>query len=174
MAYILNSGFKPLGCTPLQQMKDGLKVQLRAQNLMMIIYQNREWIFLEVVLLNYTKNDFFIDILYIELFPDNQVSWWSHTLWFWNTIGPFLTTRLIIDKTTIPLADVAIHHLLALEVYDTFSLSFFEKFYLIHFLNFTMAGSYVLKRSIRTLNIENAVMENYTALMRTLPDSPRV
>ncbi|PKC03496.1 hypothetical protein RhiirA5_401909 [Rhizophagus irregularis] len=35
------------------------------------------------------------------------------------------------------------------------------------------AGSYVLKRSTRTLNIENATMENYTASMRTLPNSPQ-
>ncbi|UZO21794.1 uncharacterized protein OCT59_014179 [Rhizophagus irregularis] len=83
-------------------------------------------------------------------------------------------TGLVIDKTTIPLAEVAIHHLLALEVYDMFSLSLFEKFCLIHFLNFIMAGSYVLKRSTRTLNIENATMENYTASMRTLPNSPQV
>ncbi|CAG8487611.1 259_t:CDS:10 [Acaulospora morrowiae] len=69
---ILSSEFKPLGCTPLQQKKDKLKVQLKG------LISNWKY-----------------DGLYR--------SW------------PFLTTKLVVDKATIPLVEFAISHFVALE-----------------------------------------------------------
>lgn len=98
---ILNSEIKPLGYTPLQWRKDSLKVQLNARK---SINQQLETkggpgeagIFLNMGDL---MESFFMDLQYDGLYR----SW------------PFLTTRLVIDKTTIPLAESAIGHLVALE-----------------------------------------------------------
>ncbi|CAI2194673.1 9706_t:CDS:2, partial [Funneliformis geosporum] len=89
---ILNSEFKPLGCTPLQRGKDRVKVQLRARKSVnqQLLSKGGPGDLME---------SYFMDLEYDGLYR----SW------------PFLTTRLVIDKTTIPLAGVAIHHLLALE-----------------------------------------------------------
>ncbi|CAG8585572.1 14661_t:CDS:2 [Acaulospora colombiana] len=98
---ILNSEIKPLGYTPLQRMNDSLKVQLTARK---SINQQLETkggpgeagIFLNMGDL---MESFFMDLQYDGIYR----SW------------PFLTTRLVIDKTTLPLAESAIGHLVALE-----------------------------------------------------------
>ncbi|CAG8648657.1 8785_t:CDS:2, partial [Ambispora leptoticha] len=90
---ILNSKYKPLGSTPLQRMKDRLKVQLRARKSINQQLQSKGGPGEAVILLNVIQ--------------------WNLTLWI--SIIPFLTTRLVVDKTMIPLAGVAIHHLVSLE-----------------------------------------------------------
>ncbi|GET62732.1 hypothetical protein GLOIN_2v1700036 [Rhizophagus irregularis DAOM 181602=DAOM 197198] len=108
---ILNSEFKPLGYTSLQREKDRIKNSKISQST--ITKQGRSRasdkasIFL--ILVSDLMESYFMDLEYDSLYR----SW------------PFFTTKLVIDKTTIPLAGIAIHHLLALEVYDSFSLSEF-------------------------------------------------
>ncbi|CAI2194260.1 9813_t:CDS:10 [Funneliformis geosporum] len=94
---ILNSEIKPSGFTSLQGQKDKLKVQLRARksiNQLIRAKGGPE----EVVLLT-NQESHIMDLRYDGLYR----SW------------PFLTTRLIKDKTTIPLMESNIRHLKALE-----------------------------------------------------------
>ncbi|RUS29736.1 hypothetical protein BC938DRAFT_480302 [Jimgerdemannia flammicorona] len=98
---ILASEIKPLGYTPLQQRKDNLKVQLQArksinQQLLTKGGPGEAALFINMGAL---MESFFMDLKYDGLYR----SW------------PFLTTRLVIDKTTIPLAEFAISHAMALE-----------------------------------------------------------
>ncbi|CAG8726368.1 8544_t:CDS:2, partial [Cetraspora pellucida] len=98
---ILNSEFKPLGCTPLQRKKDRLKVLLKARK---SINQQLEskgdpgeaGIFLNMGDL---MESFLMDLKYDGLYRS-----WS-----------FFTTKLVIDQTTIPLAEASITHMIALE-----------------------------------------------------------
>src|SRR6185312_4609110 len=47
---------------------------------------------------------------------------------------PFFTTKLVIDQTTIPLAEASITHMVALEVYYILSSSFIISIFLITFI----------------------------------------
>ncbi|CAG8674515.1 10004_t:CDS:2, partial [Paraglomus brasilianum] len=98
---ILNSEFKPLGSTPLQRMKDRLKAQSRARKSINQQLQSKGGPGKAVILLNMgdSMESYSMDLEYDGLYR----SW------------PFLTTRLVVDKTMIPLAGVAIHHLISLE-----------------------------------------------------------
>ncbi|CAG8473424.1 2223_t:CDS:10 [Paraglomus brasilianum] len=98
---ILISEIKPLGYTPLQQKKDNLKVQLQArksinQQLLTKGGPGEAAIFVNMGTL---MESYFMDLKYDGLYR----SW------------PFLTTRLVTDRTTIPLMEFAISHLMALE-----------------------------------------------------------
>ncbi|KAG9304596.1 hypothetical protein G9A89_020160 [Geosiphon pyriformis] len=98
---ILNSEFKPFGSTSLQRMKDRLKVQLRARKSINQQLQSKGGPGKAVIFLNAgdLMESYSMDLKYDGLYR----SW------------PFLTTRLVVDKTMLPLAGVAIHHLVSLE-----------------------------------------------------------
>ncbi|CAG8703677.1 11527_t:CDS:2, partial [Dentiscutata heterogama] len=98
---ILNSEIKPLGYTHLQRRKDSLKVQLNARKSINLQLETKGGPGEAGTFLNMgdLMESFFMDLQYDGLYR----SW------------PFLTTRLVIDKTTIPLAESAIGHLVALE-----------------------------------------------------------
>ncbi|GBB97779.1 hypothetical protein RclHR1_30640003 [Rhizophagus clarus] len=98
---ILNSEIKPLGHTPLQQKKDRLKVQLKARKSINLQLRTKRGPGEAGIFLNMgdLMESFFMDLQYDGLYR----SW------------PFLTTRLVTDKTTIPLAESAISHLVVLE-----------------------------------------------------------
>ncbi|CAG8651982.1 9246_t:CDS:10, partial [Acaulospora morrowiae] len=98
---ILNSEFKPVGCTPLQRKKDGLKVQLKARKSINQQLQRKGGPGEAVILLNMgdLMQSYFMDLKYDGLYCS-----WS-----------FLTTKMVIDKASIPLADFSIRHLVALE-----------------------------------------------------------
>ncbi|CAG8664513.1 6834_t:CDS:2, partial [Racocetra fulgida] len=100
---ILNSEFKPLGCTPLQEKMDRLKVQLKARKSINQQLQRKGGPGEAVMFLNIgnSMESFFMDLKCDGLYR----SW------------PFLTTKLVVDKSTIPLAEFAISHLMALEVF---------------------------------------------------------
>ncbi|RIA81845.1 hypothetical protein C1645_836293 [Glomus cerebriforme] len=82
---ILNSEIKPIGHTSLQQKKDRLKAQLKAQKL--------------INLQLHTKRgpEELIELFFMDLQYDGLYHLW-----------PFLTTRLVTNKITIPLAESAI------------------------------------------------------------------
>ncbi|CAG8485173.1 2405_t:CDS:2, partial [Acaulospora colombiana] len=92
---ILNSEFKPLGCTPLQQKKDRLKVQLKARKSINQQLESKGGPGEAGDLME----SFFMDLKYDGLYR----SW------------PFFTTKLVIDQITIPLAEASIIHMIALE-----------------------------------------------------------
>ncbi|GET59557.1 hypothetical protein GLOIN_2v1700036 [Rhizophagus irregularis DAOM 181602=DAOM 197198] len=98
---ILNSEIKPLGHTPLQQKKDRIKAQLKARKSINLQLRTKRGPGEAGIFLNMGElmESFFMDLQYDGLYR----SW------------PFLTTRLVTDKTTIPLAESAIGHLAALE-----------------------------------------------------------
>lgn len=98
---ILNSEIKPLGHTPLQRNQDKLKVQLKARKSINQQLNTKRGPGEAGIFLNMGElmESFFMDLKYDGLYR----SW------------PFLTTRLVTDKTTIPLAEFAISHLVALE-----------------------------------------------------------
>ncbi|RUS20972.1 hypothetical protein BC937DRAFT_93944 [Endogone sp. FLAS-F59071] len=98
---ILASEIKPLGYTQLQQRKDSLKVQLRARKSINQQLQTKGGPGEAAMFINMgaLMESFFMDLKYDGLYR----SW------------PFLTTRLVIDKPAIPLAEFAISHLMALE-----------------------------------------------------------
>ncbi|CAG8628322.1 698_t:CDS:2 [Ambispora leptoticha] len=98
---ILNSEFKPLGCTPLQRKKDKLKVQLKARKSINQQLKSKRGPGEAVMFLNMgdSMESFFMDLKYDGLYRS-----WS-----------FLTTKLVVDKATIPLAGFAISHFMALE-----------------------------------------------------------
>ncbi|GET67140.1 hypothetical protein GLOIN_2v833580 [Rhizophagus irregularis DAOM 181602=DAOM 197198] len=136
---ILNSEFKPLGNTPLQRMKDRLKAQLRARKSINQQLQNKGGPGEAVIFLNMgdLMESYSMDLKYDGLYR----SW------------PFLTTRLVVDKTMIPLAGVAIHHLVSLEE---------------HVERIAKDYKYRACRSGNTTPIEQM------SFMRKFPDSPQV
>ncbi|PKC01173.1 hypothetical protein RhiirA5_427127 [Rhizophagus irregularis] len=135
---ILNSEFKPLGNTLLQRMKDRLKAQLRAQKSINQQLQNKGGLGEAVIFLNMgdLMESYSMDLKYDGLYH----SW------------PFLTTRLVVDKTMIPLAGVAIHHLVSLEE---------------HVERIAKDYKYRACRSGNTTPIEQM------SFMRKFPDSPQ-
>ncbi|CAG8507266.1 7972_t:CDS:10, partial [Scutellospora calospora] len=98
---ILNSEFKPLGCTPLQEKKDRLKAHLKARKSINQQLEIKGGPGESVIFLNIgsSMESYFMDLKYDGLYRS-----WS-----------FLTTKLVVDKNTIPLAEFAISHLVALE-----------------------------------------------------------
>ncbi|CAB4480388.1 unnamed protein product [Rhizophagus irregularis] len=87
--------------TPLQQKKDRIKAQLKARKSINLQLRTKRGPGEAGIFLNMGElmESFFMDLQYDGLYR----SW------------PFLTTRLVTDKTTIPLAESAIGHLAALE-----------------------------------------------------------
>ncbi|CAI2182059.1 1548_t:CDS:2 [Funneliformis geosporum] len=98
---ILNSEIKPPGFTPLQGQKDKLKVQLRARKSINQLLRTKGGPD-ETVLL--TNQGDLVESHIMDLRYDGLYRSW-----------PFLTTRLIKDKTTIPLMESNIRHIKALE-----------------------------------------------------------
>ncbi|CAG8570243.1 908_t:CDS:10, partial [Cetraspora pellucida] len=98
---ILNSEFKPLGCTPLQEKKDRLKAHLKAHKSINQQLEQKGGSGESAIFLNIgsSMDSYFMDLKYDGLYHS-----WS-----------FLTTNLVIDKNTIPLAEFVISHLVALE-----------------------------------------------------------
>lgn len=98
---ILNSEIKPPGFTPLQQQKDRLKVQLRGRKSINQLLRTKGGPEETVMLTNQGDlvESYVMDLKYDGLYR----SW------------PFLTTRLVKDKTTIPLLESNIRHFMALE-----------------------------------------------------------
>ncbi|KAF0444853.1 hypothetical protein F8M41_003277 [Gigaspora margarita] len=98
---ILNSEFKPLGCTPLQEKMDRLKVQLKARKSINQQLQRKGGPGEAVMFLSIgnSMESFFMDLKCDGLYR----SW------------PFLTTKLVVGRSTIPLAEFAISHLMAFE-----------------------------------------------------------
>ncbi|CAG8579301.1 17787_t:CDS:10, partial [Cetraspora pellucida] len=99
----LCSEIKPIGCTPLQKKKDSIKVQLKGQKAI-----NQQLVSkggpCEVALL--TNFGDLVSSFIIDLKFDGLYRSWS-----------FRTTRLVIDYTTIPLAEYSLSHFAALEAY---------------------------------------------------------
>ncbi|CAG8747539.1 18528_t:CDS:10 [Dentiscutata erythropus] len=98
---ILNSEIKPPGFTPLQGQKDKLKVQLRARKSINQLLRTKGGPD-ETVLL--TNQGDLVESHIMDLKYDGLYRSW-----------PFLTTRLVKDKTTIPLMESNIRHMKALE-----------------------------------------------------------
>ncbi|CAG8648790.1 7293_t:CDS:2, partial [Paraglomus brasilianum] len=98
---ILNSEIKPPGFTPLQQQKDRLKVQLRGRKSINQLLRTKGGPEETAMLTNQGDlvESYVMDLKYDGLYR----SW------------PFLTTRLVKDKTTIPLLESNIRHFMALE-----------------------------------------------------------
>ncbi|PKK76049.1 hypothetical protein RhiirC2_772955 [Rhizophagus irregularis] len=120
-------------------MKDRLKVQLRARKSINQQLQNKGGLGEAVIFLNMgdLMESYSVDLKYDGLYH------------FW----PFLTTRLVVDKTMIPLAGVAIHHLVSLEE---------------HVERIAKDYKYRACRSGNTTLIEQM------SFMRKFPDSPQV
>ncbi|CAG8714722.1 15001_t:CDS:10 [Gigaspora margarita] len=95
------ANFKPLSCTPLQEKMDRLKVQLKARKSINQQLQRKGGPGEAVMFLSIgnSMESFFMDLKCDGLYR----SW------------PFLTTKLVVDKSTIPLAEFAISHLMAFE-----------------------------------------------------------
>ncbi|CAB5210896.1 unnamed protein product [Rhizophagus irregularis] len=119
-------------------MKDRLKAQLRAQKSINQQLQNKGGLGEAVIFLNMgdLMESYSMDLKYDGLYH----SW------------PFLTTRLVVDKTMIPLAGVAIHHLVSLEE---------------HVERIAKDYKYRACRSGNTTPIEQM------SFMRKFPDSPQ-
>ncbi|CAG8625731.1 10049_t:CDS:10, partial [Diversispora eburnea] len=98
---VLNSEIKPPGFTPLQQQKDKLKVQMRGRKSINQLLRTKGGPPETVLLINQGDlvESYVMDLKYDGLYR----SW------------PFLTTRLVKDKTTIPLLESNIRHFMALE-----------------------------------------------------------
>ncbi|CAG8517063.1 16143_t:CDS:2, partial [Acaulospora colombiana] len=107
---ILNSEFKSLGCTPLQRKKDRLKVQLKARKSINQQLESKGGPGEASIFLNMgdLMESFFMDLKYDGLYR------------YW----PFFTTKLVIDQTTIPLAEASITHMVALEKHGQFAENF--------------------------------------------------
>ncbi|RUP47589.1 hypothetical protein BC936DRAFT_145560 [Jimgerdemannia flammicorona] len=151
---ILASEIKPLGYTWLQQRRDNLKVQLRARKSINQQLQTKGGPGEAAMFTNMgaLMESFFMDLKYDGLYR----SW------------PFLTTRLVIDKTTIPLAEFAISHLMALEVYNSVRLEFAVTLYL---LTFERVGKIAENYKYRSNEFTPPAQMIY---MRELPDSPQL
>ncbi|POG59595.1 hypothetical protein GLOIN_2v833587 [Rhizophagus irregularis DAOM 181602=DAOM 197198] len=119
-------------------MKDRLKAQLRARKSINQQLQNKGGPGEAVIFLNMgdLMESYSMDLKYDGLYR----SW------------PFLTTRLVVDKTMIPLAGVAIHHLVSLEE---------------HVERIAKDYKYRACRSGNTTPIEQM------SFMRKFPDSPQ-
>ncbi|CAG8616941.1 2447_t:CDS:2 [Ambispora gerdemannii] len=98
---MLNSKSKPMGYTPLQRKNDSLKVQLRAQKSINQQMDSRGGPGEAATLLNMgdQMESFIMDLKFDGLYRS-----WS-----------FLTTKLVIDRASLPLAESAISHVVALE-----------------------------------------------------------
>ncbi|CAG8481469.1 4593_t:CDS:10, partial [Funneliformis caledonium] len=98
---ILNSEIKPLKCTPLQQKKDTVKTQLRARKSINMQLQRKGGPAEAGIFLNMGEwmETFFMDLKYDGLYR----SWLFHR------------TKLVVEKASIPLAEFAISHIIALE-----------------------------------------------------------
>ncbi|CAI2186768.1 7531_t:CDS:10 [Funneliformis geosporum] len=98
---ILNSEIKPLKCTPLQQKRDTVKAKLRARKSINLQLQRKGGPAEAGIFLNMGEwmESFFMDLKYDGLYR----SW------------PFITTKLPVEKVSIPLAEFAISHVIALE-----------------------------------------------------------
>lgn len=102
---VLNSEVKPLGFTPLQQLKDRIKVQLRARESInqMLITKGGP---LEATF--FTNAGDLVESFCMDLKFDGLYRSW-----------PFLTTRLVKDRITIPLLESNLRHFIALERHVT-------------------------------------------------------
>lgn len=98
---ILNSEIKPLKCTPLQQKKDTVKAQLRARKSINMQLQKKGGPAEAGIFLNMGEwmESFFMDLRYDGLYR----SWM------------FLRIKLVVEKASLPLAEFAISHVIALE-----------------------------------------------------------
>lgn len=98
---ILNSEIKPLKCTPLQQKKDTVKTQLRARKSINMQLERKGGPAEAGIFLNMGEwmETFFMDLKYDGLYR----SWLFHR------------TKLVVEKASIPLAEFAISHIIALE-----------------------------------------------------------
>ncbi|CAG8539507.1 13614_t:CDS:2 [Ambispora gerdemannii] len=98
---ILNSESKPIGFTPLQHKKDSIKVQLKACKSINQQMDSRGGPGEAAILLNMgdQTESFIMDLKFDGLYRS-----WS-----------FLTTKLVIDRASLPLAEFAISHIMALE-----------------------------------------------------------
>ncbi|CAI2189256.1 17994_t:CDS:2 [Funneliformis geosporum] len=97
----INSEIKPLGCTPLLRKKDSLKVQMEGRKSINQQLETKGGPSEVALLTNFGDliNSFIMDLKFDCLYRS-----WS-----------FRTTRLVIDHTTIPLAEYSLSHLAALE-----------------------------------------------------------
>ncbi|CAG8737662.1 1845_t:CDS:10, partial [Funneliformis caledonium] len=98
---ILNSEFKPLGCYPRQRYEEKLKAQLRGRKSINQQLQKKDGPGESAIFTNLGNlmESYFMDLKYDGIYRS------------WH----FLTTRLVVDKTTIPQCDFAISHMIALE-----------------------------------------------------------
>ncbi|RUP51960.1 hypothetical protein BC936DRAFT_144194 [Jimgerdemannia flammicorona] len=98
---VLNSETKPLGVTPFQQSNDRLKVHLRARKAINQLLEPKGGLAESAIFTNAGDlvESYIMDLKYDELYR----SW------------AFLTTRLVRDKTTIPLLESNLRHFMALE-----------------------------------------------------------
>ncbi|CAG8758034.1 33891_t:CDS:2, partial [Racocetra persica] len=99
----LSSKIEPLGCTPLQQKKDSIKVQLEGRKSINQQLESKGGPCEVALLTNFGDlvSSFIMDLRFDGLYRS-----WS-----------FRTTRLVIDYTTIPLAEYSLSHFAALEGY---------------------------------------------------------
>ncbi|GBC15880.2 hypothetical protein GLOIN_2v1140040 [Rhizophagus irregularis DAOM 181602=DAOM 197198] len=137
---ILNSEIKPLKCTPLQQKKDIVKAQLRARKSINMQLQGKGGLAEAGIFLNMGEwmESFFMDLQYDGLYR----SW------------PFLTTKLAVEKASIPLIEFAINHVIALE----------ERIA-------NLAENYKYRDNQK---IRNGQITPPTSFMRRFPDTPQV
>ncbi|CAJ0833608.1 14349_t:CDS:10 [Entrophospora sp. SA101] len=98
---ILNSEFKPLGFTPLQGKKDRLKAQLKGRKSINQQLERKGGPGESAIFLNLgdSMESFIMDLKFDGLYR----SWL------------FLKTKVVVDKSAIPLAEFAISHFVALE-----------------------------------------------------------
>ncbi|RUS24079.1 hypothetical protein BC938DRAFT_474156, partial [Jimgerdemannia flammicorona] len=98
---VLNSEIKPLGVTPFKQSKDKSKVHLRARKAINQLLETKGGPTESAILIN--AGDL-IESYIMDLKYDGLYRSWA-----------FLTTRLVTDRTTIPLLESNIRHFVALE-----------------------------------------------------------
>ncbi|PKY33169.1 hypothetical protein RhiirB3_532365 [Rhizophagus irregularis] len=140
---ILNSEIKPLRCTPLQVQKDFLKAHLRARKSINIQLKNKGGPGESGIFLNMGE---WMESYIMDLKCDGLYRSWS-----------FLTTKLVIDKASIPLAEYAIGHVIALE-------ERIEK----------IAENYKYRDNQRNQENRSESTAPPVYFMRTSPDTPQV